>query len=109
VRADVSDELDVERVFDETAAAFGGVDVVVHPVLRANAVVQRQAARRLRRGGAIVSVSSSEAIPPVVAEDLAARQITINGLAPGLEAPGADHDVADLVAFLDRWRSRPGS
>jgi 3-oxoacyl-[acyl-carrier protein] reductase len=30
VRADVNDELDMERVFDETVAAFGGVDVVVH-------------------------------------------------------------------------------
>jgi NAD(P)-dependent dehydrogenase (short-subunit alcohol dehydrogenase family) len=30
VRADVSDDLDVERLFDETIAAFGGVDAVVH-------------------------------------------------------------------------------
>ena len=30
VRADVTDELDVERLFDETAAVFGDVDVVVH-------------------------------------------------------------------------------
>jgi 3-oxoacyl-[acyl-carrier protein] reductase len=29
VRADVDDELDMQRVFDETVAAFGGVDVVV--------------------------------------------------------------------------------
>lgn len=28
VRADVADELDVERLFTETAAAFGGVDFV---------------------------------------------------------------------------------
>ena len=30
VRADVADELDVERLFGETIDAFGGVDVVVH-------------------------------------------------------------------------------
>ena len=30
VRADVNDELDMQRVFDETVTAFGGVDVVVH-------------------------------------------------------------------------------
>ncbi len=30
VRADVADELDVERLFAETTEAFGGVDVVVH-------------------------------------------------------------------------------
>ena len=30
VRADITDELDVERLFSETIAAFGGVDVIVH-------------------------------------------------------------------------------
>jgi 3-oxoacyl-[acyl-carrier protein] reductase len=34
VRADVADELDVERMLDETKAAFGGVDVVVYTALR---------------------------------------------------------------------------
>jgi 3-oxoacyl-[acyl-carrier protein] reductase len=104
VRADVTDELDVERLFEETAAAFGGVDVVVHTALRGTALVNRQAARRLRHGGAIVNLSSTEPIVPVLAEELRARDITINGLAPGLEPPGAHHDVAELVALLDRWR-----
>jgi NAD(P)-dependent dehydrogenase (short-subunit alcohol dehydrogenase family) len=30
VRADLTDPIDVERLFDETEAAFGAVDVVVH-------------------------------------------------------------------------------
>ena len=30
IRADVADELDVERTFAETTGAFGGIDVVVH-------------------------------------------------------------------------------
>jgi 3-oxoacyl-[acyl-carrier protein] reductase len=30
IRADVSDELDVERVFRETRTAFGAIDVIVH-------------------------------------------------------------------------------
>jgi 3-oxoacyl-[acyl-carrier protein] reductase len=107
VRADITDELDVERLFEETTAAFGGVDVVVHTAIRGTSVVNRQAAGRLRHGGAIVNVSSSEAIAPVVAGELGARDITVNGLAPGLEPPGADHDVADLVALLDRWRGSP--
>jgi 3-oxoacyl-[acyl-carrier protein] reductase len=107
VRADVGDELDVERLFDETSTAFGGVDVVVHAARRGAAVVHRQAARRLRQGGAIVTVSSAEAITPVLARDLSARDITINGLTPGLEPPGADHRVADLLALLDRWRQQP--
>ena len=107
VRADVVDELDVERLFDETKAAFGNVDFVVHTVLRGSPVVNQEAARQLRDGGAIVSVSSSDPIRSVLADELRARGITINGLAPGLEPPGAHHDVADLVALLDRWRRTP--
>src|ERR1700724_1572924 len=30
IRADIADDLDVQRLFAETIAAFGGVDVVVH-------------------------------------------------------------------------------
>jgi 3-oxoacyl-[acyl-carrier protein] reductase len=103
VRADVADAVDVERLFDETSAAFGGVDVVVHTGLETS-VVNEQAARRLRHGGAIVSVSSSAGITPAVARELRALDISVNGLAPGLEPPGADHDVADLLAYLDRER-----
>ena len=108
VRANVADELDVERLFDETKAAFGGVDVVVHAAMRATSVVNQQAARQLRHGGAIVNVSSSDAITPDLAHQLRDRDITINGLPPGLEPPGAHHDVADLLALLDRWRRAPG-
>jgi 3-oxoacyl-[acyl-carrier protein] reductase len=107
VRADVTDELDVERLFDETTAAFGGVDVVVHTTARGTSVLNHHAARQLRHGGAIVDVSSSEAITPVLADELRARDITVNGVAPGLEPPGAQHDIADLLVLLDRWRS-PG-
>jgi 3-oxoacyl-[acyl-carrier protein] reductase len=108
VRADVSDELDVERLFDETTAAFGGVDVVVHTAIRGSSVVNQRAARRLGHGGAIVNVSSSDAITPLLADELRARDITINGVAPGLEPPGANHDIAELVELLDRWRHSPG-
>jgi 3-oxoacyl-[acyl-carrier protein] reductase len=75
VRADVADDLDVERLFAETIEGFGGVDVVVHAVAsrgsgtsvadcdlvefealcrintRAAFLVTREAARRLRDGG----------------------------------------------------------
>jgi 3-oxoacyl-[acyl-carrier protein] reductase len=109
VRADIADELDVERLFDETESAFGGVDVVVHAARRGTSVVVERAAPRLRVGGAIVSVSSAVAVTPAAARDLLARDITVNGLAPGLEPPGVDHDVKDLVALLDRWRPSPGA
>jgi 3-oxoacyl-[acyl-carrier protein] reductase len=108
VRANVTDELDVERLFDETKAAFGGVDVVVHAAMRATSVVNQQAARQLRHGGAIVNVSSSDAITPDLAHQLRARDITVNGLSAGLEPPGAHHDTAELIALLDRWRRAPG-
>lgn len=107
VRADLSDELDVERLFSEAIAAFGGVDVVVHTTVREAAVLYRHAARHLRRGSAIVSVSRAERIPPQLAQRLRERDITVNGVPPGLEPPGAAHDVADLIWFLDRWRHRP--
>jgi 3-oxoacyl-[acyl-carrier protein] reductase len=108
VRADVDDELDVERLFTETEAAFGGVDVVVHTAMRGTSLVNQQAARRLRHGGAIIDVSSAEAIAPVLADELRARDITVNGVVPGLEPPGAQHDIADLIVLLDRWRRAPG-
>jgi 3-oxoacyl-[acyl-carrier protein] reductase len=108
VRADAADELDVERLFTETAVAFGGVDVVVHTAMRGTSVVNQQAARQLRHGGAIIDVSSSEAMTPVLADDLRARDIMVNGVAPGLECPGAQHDVADVIVLLDRWRRSPG-
>ena len=40
IRADITDELDVERLFSETTATFGGVDVIVHADPAATQVVQ---------------------------------------------------------------------
>jgi 3-oxoacyl-[acyl-carrier protein] reductase len=83
VRADIADDLDVKRLFAETIAAFGGIDVVVHAAgsriigsdvtkveldefdalvrinTRATFVVSREAAQHLRNGGAIINLSSS--------------------------------------------------
>ena len=91
IRADVSDVLDVERLFDQTIETFGGVDAVVHAVrghvvptplsevafddfdemcrtnLRATFIVNQMAARQLRRGGAIVNLFSSVARPALPA------------------------------------------
>jgi len=142
IRADVADELDVERLFTETIEAFGGVDVVVHaarqmilgPVadsyldtfdglqrtnVRGTFVVNQQASRQLRDGGAIVNVSSSsvgmafptyaayaasksavDAITRVLACELRGRDITVNAVAPDLERPGTPEDIANVIAFL---------
>ncbi len=82
VRVDVADEQAVAAVFDTAEDRFGGVDVVVHAAarmrlspladldlavlddmhrtnIRGTFVVARQAARRLRDGGAVITFSSS--------------------------------------------------
>jgi 3-oxoacyl-[acyl-carrier protein] reductase len=83
IRADVSDVLDVERLFDQTIETYGAIDAVVHAVrghvarasltevafddfdemcranIRAAFIVNRMAARQLRSGGAIVNLFSS--------------------------------------------------
>jgi 3-oxoacyl-[acyl-carrier protein] reductase len=104
VRADFTDELDVERLFTEANAAFGGVDVVVHTTIRSAALVNQNAAQQLRHGGAIVSVFTADGITPDVAHQLCARDVTVNGITPGVEPPGRKYDIAEVLAVLDRWR-----
>ncbi|MFI6803044.1 SDR family oxidoreductase [Streptosporangium canum] len=137
VRADVADEDAVAALFDAAEEAFGGVDVVVHaagtmylsPVadldlaaldrmhrtnIRGTFVVDRQAARRLRGGGAIINFSSSvlglampgyaayaatkgavEAVTLVLARELRGRDITVNAVAPGPTATALFLDGKD--------------
>jgi 3-oxoacyl-[acyl-carrier protein] reductase len=89
VRADVADELDVDRLFAETIEAFGGIDIVIHaaaPVVpepepvadddlarfdavlrtdvRGTFIVDRQAVHQLRDGGAIVNLSGTGLASP---------------------------------------------
>jgi 3-oxoacyl-[acyl-carrier protein] reductase len=143
VRADVADDVDVERLFDEAIEAFGGVDVVVHTVAgrtaatpvadidldefdalcrintRATLIVNREAARRLRTGGAIVNLTSSaagaalpshgahaattaatEVLTRMLALELRERDITVNGVALAADGPCAPNRIADAVAYL---------
>lgn len=125
VRADVADENAVAALFDTTEREFGGIDVVVNvagimPVgsvvdldldvldrvirtnLRGTFVVSQQAARRVRRGGAIINFASSikkfarpgyaaysatkggvEAITLILAREMRGRDVTVNAVAPG--------------------------
>jgi len=124
-QADVADEVAVAALFDQTEDAFGGVDVVVHaagrmalaPVaeldlselddlhrtnIRGTFVVDQQAARRLRPGGALINFSTSvvgtqfpsygayatskgavEALTLILARELRGRDVTVNAIAPG--------------------------
>jgi 3-oxoacyl-[acyl-carrier protein] reductase len=153
VRADVADELDVQRLFAETIEAFGGVDVVVHTVgrriaaipiteinleqfdslcrvnIRATLIVNREAARWLRHGGAIVNLSSSaagsalptygaraattaaaDALTRVLALELRERDITVNAVSLEVDRPCAPNRIADTVAYLlsDEGHDRTG-
>jgi 3-oxoacyl-[acyl-carrier protein] reductase len=143
IRADVADELDVERLFAETSEAFGGVDVLVHaagplrfdpvadvdlrrfgagqrPNVRGTFIVNREASRRIRRGGSIVNLSCAvggpvvpasatcaastaaavEVMTRVLARELAGRGITVNAVATGRHGAVRASAIADLVAFL---------
>jgi 3-oxoacyl-[acyl-carrier protein] reductase len=130
VRADVTDDLDVQRLFAETIAAFGGIDVVVHAVgspittvpvaevdldvfdalvrisTRATFIVNREAARHLRNGGAIVNLTSSadsllltayglytaakaatDVLTRALAVELRERDITVNAVCIAVDTP----------------------
>lgn len=125
-QADVSDPLAVQPLFDTNDKAFGGVDVVVNNAgimhiapfaamtdaefnrmidvnLKGGFFVLREAARKVRDGGRIISLSSSiiELRSPtygpyaatkaanglysnVLAKELESRQISVNAIAPGV-------------------------
>jgi 3-oxoacyl-[acyl-carrier protein] reductase len=143
VRADIADDLDVNRLFAETIAAFGGIDVVVHaagsPVTaapattacldefdalvrintRATFIVNREAARHLRNGGAIVNLASpadssslrthglyvvtkapADVLTRALALELRDRDITVNAVSLEAGKPCAPDQVADVIAYL---------
>jgi 3-oxoacyl-[acyl-carrier protein] reductase len=124
-QADVSNGPAVSRMFDMADAAFGGVDVLVNNagIMRLASLADsddalfdsqvainfkgtfntlREASRRLRNGGRIINLSSSqadmlhptygvyaatkaavEAMTLVLARELRGRNITVNAVAPG--------------------------
>jgi 3-oxoacyl-[acyl-carrier protein] reductase len=145
VAADVADEQAVARLFDQAEQAFGGVDVVVNAAglmslapladfdlavldrmlrtnIRGTFVVDQQAARRVRPGGAIINFSSSvlgrvlpaytgyaaskaavEAATFILAHELRGRDVTVNAVAPGPTATdmfleGKDRELLDRLA-----------
>jgi 3-oxoacyl-[acyl-carrier protein] reductase len=93
VRADLADELDVQRLFAESSAAFGEIDVVVHTTTQSAAILVRHAAQHVRRGGVIVTVSAADRVPPGVA-----RQLRERGICVGRAPPEG------MLGFLDGWR-----
>lgn len=143
VQLDVADDKAVEAAFTEIEQALGGIDVAVNaagimplsPVteldldvldrvyrtnVRGTFAVAQQAARRLRRGGAIINFSSSvtrlaipgygayaaskgavEALTLILARELRGRDVTVNTVAPGPTATALFFDGKDQAA-IDR-------
>ena len=145
VAGDVSDPAAVAQLFTQTEAAFGGVDVLVNNagIMKLAPVAEitdelfdqtiainlkgvfngmREAARRLRDGGRIVSFSSSvvglyqptyaayaatkagiEAMSHILSKELGEKKITVNVIAPGPVATKlfldgkSDDDIKPIV------------
>jgi 3-oxoacyl-[acyl-carrier protein] reductase len=93
VRADPADDLDVQRLFAESIAAFAGVDVLVHTTTCSASLLYQNAARHVRPRGAIVSVPAADRVTPGLARELRERGISVGRAPP-----------EDVVPFLDRWR-----
>lgn len=147
VQADVSNTASVARMFDTIEAKFQGVDVLVNnagimklsPIaisnddlfnsqisvnLKGSFNAMREAANRLRDGGAIINFSTSvvglkletygvyaatkaaiEAMTPILAKELRGRSITVNAVAPGPTATalfldGKPQEVVDRLAKM---------
>jgi 3-oxoacyl-[acyl-carrier protein] reductase len=94
VRADLTDDLDVQRLFAESSAVFAGVDVVVHTTTEDACALFEYAARNIRSHGALVSVPSADHTPEV------ARRLREHGISVGRAPP------QELLPFLDRWRRK---
>jgi hypothetical protein len=93
VRADLTDDLDVRRLFAETTAAFAGVDVVVNTAEGRASLLYQHAARHVRSRGAIVCTRAAEGVIPALA-----RQLEERGISYGRGPP------EDILSLLDRWR-----
>jgi 3-oxoacyl-[acyl-carrier protein] reductase len=147
-KADIANEGDVKTLFDFTEQVFGGVDVTVNcagimtmkPVadftveefdrmqainVRGTFLVSREAARRMRPGGAIINISTSaerQALPGygpyamskgaveglnlVLARELKGRDITVNAVGPGPVATelffnGKDEATIERIASFN--------
>jgi SAM-dependent methyltransferase len=93
VRADLADDLDVQRLFAESSLAFAGVDVVVHTTTDNALLLYQHAVRHVRPRGVIVIVSTADGVTPAVARQLGERGITVGRAPPD-----------EVLGFLDGWR-----
>ena len=132
VRADVYDDLDVERLFTETVEAFGAIDAVVHAVrgrvtatpvaeitlnefdallrtnVRATFIVNQMAAHQVRDGGAIVNLSTSVVPSPQTAYGAyATTTAATDALTRALALELRDRDITVNSVSLQADHRRP--
>lgn len=147
VGGDVADETAMAAAFDAVETELGGIDVVINTAgimvlssvanldladldrmhrtnVRGSFVVSQLAANRLRGGGALINVSTSqtrlqhptyapyaaskaavEALTLILARELRGKDITVNAIAPGPTATalfleGKDQQTIDRLASL---------
>jgi 3-oxoacyl-[acyl-carrier protein] reductase len=145
VGGDIAEEADMVAAFDAVEAEFGGIDIVVNTAgimvlgplttfslddldrmhrtnIRGAFVVSQQAARRVRRGGAIINFSTSvsklqfptysayaaskgavNAMTLILAREMRGKDITVNAVAPGPTATdlfldGKEQSAIDALA-----------
>ena len=87
VRADLADELDVQRLFAESIAAFAGVDVVVHTTTDSASLLYQYAARHVRATRRDRQRPPADGVTPGVARQLRERGISVGRAPPGRRAP----------------------
>lgn len=146
---DVADADEMSAAFDRVETELGGVDVVVHTAgvmrlarlleldldvldgmyrvnVRGAFVVNQQAARRVRDGGAIVNFSSSvtrlrfptysgyaaskaavETLTSILAREMRGRDVTVNAVAPGPTATPLFLDGKDQQDIDDLAKAPP--
>jgi 3-oxoacyl-[acyl-carrier protein] reductase len=147
-QADVSKPVEVARIFDAAEKEFGGADVLVNNagIMTLSSIATtddamfdrliavnlkgtfnglREAARRLRTGGRIISFSTSvigirletygiyaatksavETLTAILSKELRGRSITVNAIAPGPTATdlflrGKSQEVIDRMAKMN--------
>jgi len=145
IGGDVADEKEMQEAFDIVEERFGGIDVVVntagimllspitelniadldkmyHTNIRGTFVISKLAARRVRKGGAIIHFSTTvtrtqlptygayvaskaavESMTLVLARELRGKDITVNAVAPGPTATplflnGKDEKTIDNIS-----------
>jgi 3-oxoacyl-[acyl-carrier protein] reductase len=145
IGGDVADEKVMQEAFDIVEEKFGGIDVVINTAgimllssiaemnladldkmhrtnIRGTFVISQQAARRVRKGGAIINFSTSvtrtqfptygayvaskaavESMTMILARELRGKDITVNAVAPGPTATplfldGKDEETIDNLS-----------